>query len=287
MIEIGKNQCLNVVKKTDFGVYLGTQEERILLPKKQVPADLEIGDAIEVFVYRDSEDRLIATTHKPLITLGTVAKLKVKETTKIGAFLDWGLEKDLFLPFKEQIQKINAGDECMVTLYVDKSQRLCATMKVYNHLASAAGYEKDDRVTGIVYEIKPEMGAFVAVDFRYHGMIPRNELYGNIKPGDVIYGRVIKVRQDGKLDLSIRKKSYLQMDEDAHALLEYMDANGGEMEFTDKADPEFIKKKTGMSKNAFKRAVGRLLKEGRIDIRENSIVLKESKAEGRLTGEQI
>ena len=200
--------------------------------------------------------------------------MEVKETTKIGAFLDWGLEKDLFLPFKEQTRKINAGEECMVALYVDKSQRLCATMKVYNHLTSATGYNKDDKVTGIVYEIKPEMGAFVAVDFRYHGMIPRNELYGDIKPGDVIYGRVIRVRQDGKLDLSIREKSYLQMDEDAHALLSYMNTHGGKLGFTDKSDPESIKKKTGMSKNAFKRAVGRLLKEGRIVILEDDIILK-------------
>lgn len=274
MIEIGKNQCLNVVKKTDFGVYLGNEEERILLPKKQVPDDLEIGDGIEVFVYRDSEDRLIATTNKPLILLGMVAKLKVKETTRIGAFLDWGLEKDLFLPFKEQTYKVNAGDECMVTLYVDKSERLCATMKVYNHLTSATGYNRDDKVTGIVYEIKPEMGAFVAVDFRHHGMIPRNELYGNIKPGDIVYGRVIKVRADGKLDISIREKSYLQMDEDANQLLNYMESHSGKIAFTDKADPERIKKETGMSKNAFKRAVGRLLKEGKISIEADCILRK-------------
>lgn len=274
MIEIGKMQCLNVVKETDFGVYLGTEEERILLPKKQVPADLEIGDGIEVFVYRDSEDRLIATTNKPLIMLGMVAKLKVKETTKIGAFLDWGLEKDLFLPFKEQTYKISAGDECMVTLYVDKSQRLCATMKVYNHLEVAAGYNRDDKITGIVYEIKEEMGAFVAVDFRYHGMIPKNELYGKVAVGDIVYGRVLKVRNDGKIDLSIREKSYLQMDEDAQMLVKYMENNGRKLDFTDKADPELIKKKTGMSKNAFKRAVGRLLKEGKISIEKDSILLK-------------
>ncbi len=274
MIEIGKNQCLNVVKKTDFGVYLGTAEERILLPKKQAPADLEIGDAMEVFVYRDSEDRLIATVNKPLIMLGMVAKLKVKETTKIGAFLDWGLEKDLFLPFKEQTYKVCPGDECMVTLYVDKSQRLCATMKVYNHLATAENYQKDDKVTGIVYEIKPEMGAFVAVDFRYHGMIPKNELYGNVKPGDIVYGRIIKIRPDGKLDISIREKAYLQMDEDAEFLLKYMEKNGGRIEFTDKADPEQIKQCTGMSKNAFKRAVGRLLKAGKISIEKDGIIQK-------------
>lgn len=274
MIEIGKKQYLKVVKETDFGVYLGTEEERILLPKKQVPENLQIGDELEVFVYRDSEDRLIATTNEPLITLGTVAKLMVKDVTRIGAFLDWGLEKDLFLPFKEQVTKVHPHEECMVTLYVDKSQRLCATMKVYNHLLTAEGYQKDDKVTGIVYEIKPEMGAFVAVDFKYHGMIPKNELYGNVKCGDIVYGRVIKVRGDGKIDISIREKSYLQMDEDAVKLVELMEKNKGKFDFNDKADPDVIKVNTGMSKNAFKRAVGRLLKEGKISIESDSIILK-------------
>lgn len=274
MIEIGKMQCLNVVKTTDFGVYLGNEEQRILLPKKQVPQGLEIGDGIEVFVYRDSEDRLIATTNKPMIMLGMVAKLRVKETTGIGAFLDWGLEKDLFLPFKEQTCKIFPNDECMVMLYVDKSQRLCATMKVYNHLALAEGYKRDDKVTGIVYEIKEGMGAFVAVDFRYHGMIPKNELYGKIAVGDIVYGRVIKVRSDGKIDLSIREKSYLQMDEDADIILKYMENNDNKIDFTDKADPELIKQKIGMSKNGFKRAIGRLLKAGKILIEKDSIILK-------------
>lgn len=274
MIEVGKKQCLNVVKRTDFGVYLGTEEERILLPKKQVPSDLEIGDGIEVFVYRDSEDRLIATTNTPLITLGVVAKLRVKDTTPIGAFLDWGLEKDLFLPFKEQIYKVHVGEECMVMLYTDKSNRLCATMKVYNHLTTASNYSQDDHFTGIVYEIKPEMGALVAVDFRYHGMIPKNELFGNIKVGDIVYGRVIRVRNDGKLDLSIREKSYLQMDEDAALLLQYMESHNNQIPFTDKANPEIIKNETGMSKNAFKRAVGRLLKEGKVSIETSSIVKK-------------
>lgn len=274
MIEIGKRQCLNVVKETDFGVYLGMEEEKVLLPKKQVPQDTQIGDALEVFVYRDSEDRLIATTKEPLISLGTVACLKVKETTPIGAFLDWGLEKDLFLPFKEQIYKVRAGESCMVMLYVDKSTRLCATMKIYNHLISASGYKKDDRFTGIVYEVKPEMGAFVAVDFRYHGMIPKNELYGNIKTGEIVEGRVIKIRADGKLDLSLREKSYLQMDEDAKHLIAYLEQSGGKIPFTDKASSELIRVKTGMSKNEFKRAVGRLLKEGRIEITRDGIIMR-------------
>lgn len=274
MIEIGKIQCLNIVKETDFGVYLGTEDEKVLLPKKQVPEDAKIGDGIEVFIYRDSEDRLIATTNKPHITLGMAGCLEVKDTTPIGAFLDWGLEKDLFLPFKEQTYPVEPHEKCMVILYVDKSDRLCATMKVYNHMETATGYSRDDKVTGIVYEIKPEMGAFVAVDFRYHGMIPANELFGNVHVGDIIYGRIIKVRSDGKLDISIREKSYIQMDEDAKVLLEYIQNHNNSIPFTDKSDPELIKKEVKMSKNAFKRAVGRLLKGDKIIIKEDGIDLK-------------
>lgn len=274
MIEIGKKQSLNVVKTTDFGVYLGTEEEKVLLPIKQVPEDIEIGDALEVFVYRDSSDRLIATTNTPRLTLGETVVLKVKDVTRIGAFLDWGLEKDLFLPFKEQTHPVEVGMEVPCMLYVDKSNRLCGTMKVYNHLAIASGYNKDDQVCGIVYEIKPDMGALVAVDFRYHGMIPKNELFGNVKPGDVIAGRVLKVREDGKINISIRDKAYLQMDKDAEIVFQYIQKNGGSIPFTDKASPELIKAKLGMGKNAFKRAVGRLLKERKIVIGESQITLK-------------
>lgn len=274
MIEIGKKQSLNVVKITDFGVYLGTEEEKVLLPRKQVPEDTEIGDALEVFIYRDSSDRLIATTNTPRLTLGEAVVLKVKDVTRIGAFLDWGLEKDLFLPFKEQTHPVEKGMEVPCMLYVDKSGRLCGTMKVYNHLGIAGGYQKDDQVCGIVYEIKPDMGALVAVDFRYHGMIPKNELFGNVKPGDIVAGRVLKVREDGKLNISIREKAYIQMDKDAQIVLEYITNNGGSIPFNDKASPELIKAKLGMGKNAFKRAVGRLLKERKITIDEKSIRLK-------------
>ena len=133
MIELGKTQCLNVVKIVDFGIYLGTEEDKVLLPKKQVPQDIEVGDALTVFVYRDSSDRLIATTKTPKLELGQIAKLKVSEVGKIGAFLDWGLEKDLFLPFKEQTTHVEKGDTCLTALYVDKSNRLAATMRVYDY----------------------------------------------------------------------------------------------------------------------------------------------------------
>lgn len=274
MIALGEIQTLQIVKKVEFGVYVGdggNVEERVLLPKKQVPQQAQVGDAIEVFVYRDSKDRLIATTTKPMLTLGKVAVLQVAQVGKIGAFLNWGLEKDLLLPFKEQTKKVTAGEKCLVALYIDKSNRLCATMNVYPYLDTDSPYHKDDKVVGTVYEISSNFGAFVAVDNHYSGLIAQKELYGAVRIGDVINARVTGVKEDGKLDLSIREKAYLQIEQDAGRVLEIIDSFDGALPFTDKASPEVIKRETQMSKNEFKRAVGHLLKTGKIVITERAI----------------
>jgi predicted RNA-binding protein (virulence factor B family) len=236
-----------------------------------VPRGLEAGDPVEVFLYKDSSDRLIATTNEPKLTLGELAVLKVVDVGKIGAFLDWGLEKDLLLPFREQTAKVRKGDEVLAALYVDKSGRLCATMKVYEKLRQDAPYQKDDQVEGIVYDTSDNFGVFVAVDDCYSALIPKREAFGKLRVGERVHARVIKVREDGKLDLAVREKAFLQMDTDAQMLMERLEASGGKLPFTDKADPELIKRELGLSKNAFKRAVGRLLKSGKIEIREKSI----------------
>lgn len=279
MIRLGEIQTLQVVKKVEFGVYLGdgdNREDKVLLPRKQVPEDVQTGDKVEVFVYRDSKDRLIATTNMPRLTLGGVARLKVAQVDKIGAFLDWGLEKDLLLPFKEQTKKVSAGEECLAALYIDKSNRLCATMNVYPYLSMDSPYEKDDRVTGTVYEISQNFGAFVAVDDRYSALIPKRELYGAVEVGDTVNARVTEVKEDGKLNLSIREKAYLQIGQDAERILEIIDSFDGALPFTDKASPEVIRRETQMSKNEFKRAVGHLLKNGKITITERAIRKNES-----------
>lgn len=272
MMRLGEKQVLTVVKKVEFGVYLGSDEERVLLPKKQVPEGIEVGDPVEVFLYKDSSDRMIATTNEPKLTAGALAVLEVADVGRIGAFLDWGLEKDLLLPFKEQTTKVEKGDKCLVSLYVDKSDRLCATMKVYPLLKTDSPYKKDDIVKGTVYEISREYGVFVAVDNKYSALIPRREVYGRMYSGQQIEARVTAVKADGKLDLSVRGKIPEQMDEDAGRILGRMENNGGYLPFTDKAEPERIKEEFGMSKAAFKRAVGRLLKEGKVKIEENKIV---------------
>lgn len=274
MIELGKKQQLEVVRIKDFGVYLGENakdEAAVLLPKKQVPEGTATGNQIEVFIYKDSEDRLIATTGSPKLQVGEVAMLEVKEVGKIGAFLDMGLEKDLLLPFKEQSYPVRQGQKCLAALYVDKSQRLAATMRVYSYMSSESPYAKEDKVTGTVYEMNPDLGAFVAVDNRYYGLIPVKEIYGNIHEGDVVEARVTKVREDGKLDLSPRAKAHVQMDADSKLILKALEESDGVLPFTDKADPEFIKEKFNLSKNAFKRAVGHLLKAGNIKITDKTI----------------
>ena len=281
MIKLGEKQLLTIVKKVEFGVYVADAEaghkeyedieERILLPIKQVKENAGIGDTVEVFVYRDSKDRLIATTNMPKITLHKVALLKVAQVGKYGAFLDWGLEKDLLLPFKEQTGKVSEGDDCLVALYIDKSNRLCATMKVYKYLELESPYKKEEKVEGFVYELSDQFGAFVAVDNRYSALIPKKEVYGNIKVGDKVSARVTAIKADGKLNLSIREKAYLQMDVDAKRVLDLIDSYDGVLPFTDKANPEVIRREIQMSKNEFKRAVGRLLKEGKVEITEKAI----------------
>ena len=273
-MQLGKKQLLTVVKIVDFGIYLADPddpEDRVLLPKKQVRAGVRPGDQMEVFLYKDSRDRPIATTAEPLLTLGDVGRLKVKEMSRIGAFLDWGLEKDLFLPFRQQTRKVRAGEECLVALYIDKSGRLCATMNVYEYLRTDSPYGPDDPVPGTVYQISENFGAFVAVDDLYSGLVPKKEFYDQAKIGDRVEARVTGVKADGKLDLSLREKTYLQIDEDAEQVMKAIEEFGGVLPFSDKASPEVIKRELSMSKNAFKRAVGRLLKEGRVEITDKSI----------------
>nr|WP_294464018.1 S1-like domain-containing RNA-binding protein [uncultured Sellimonas sp.] len=272
-MKLGEKQVLTIEKEVDFGVYLGSEEEHVLLPKKQVPKGAEPGDPVEVFLYKDSKDRLIATTNEPKLTLGGLAVLEVVDIGKNGAFLDWGLEKDLFLPFREQTRPVKKGDHVLVSLYIDKSSRLCATMKVYEKLSCDSPYQKDDMVEGIVYELSDRFGVFVAVDGKYSALIPKREVYHNYRPGQTIRARVAAVKDNGKLDLSVREKAFIQMDVDAARLVEYMEQHGGRIPFTDKASPETIRAEFEMSKNEFKRAVGRLLKEKKIEIREKDIVL--------------
>ena len=274
----GKKQTLVMIKRVEFGIYLAETmkdaENKVLLPKKPVPADRQVGDPIDVFLYKDSNDRPIATVKEPKLTLGQTARLRVVSVGKVGAFLDWGLEKDLFLPYREQTTQVKAGDEVIAALYLDKSERLCATMKVYPYLQKESPYQKDDVVTGMVYEISHNFGAFVAVDDKYSALIPKKELYGDLHVLEQISARVTGVKEDGKLDLGIRQKAHLQMSEDADKVLSLLREKKGFLPLHDKSSPEQIRETIGMSKNEFKRAIGHLYKEHLIMLESDGIRLK-------------
>ncbi|MDF2821017.1 MAG: RNA-binding protein [Clostridiales bacterium] len=278
MIEIGKVQTLVVTKESQFGVYLnekpGMEDHSVLLPKGQVREGTKLGDSYEVFIYRDSKDRIIATINRPKLTIGQFALLKVTSVSNIGAFVDWGLEKELFLPYKQQIRKVEEGEEYLFGLYVDKSDRLCATMDIHYLLETNPPYVQGDWVEGRVYTISESMGVFVAVDDKYMALIPPKEVYETYSIGQVIKARVALVKEDGKIDLSVRQQVNVQMDDDAVKVLDAVIRNGGVLYLHDKSNAEDIKEQLSMSKSSFKRAIGRLFKNEKITICDDCIKIK-------------
>ena len=271
-MKLGEIQKLKIEKKVEFGVYLTDGTDKVLLPKKQVPEGAKPGDELSVFVYKDSKDRLIATTNTPKLSMGQFGVLAVSQINKVGAFLDWGLEKDLFLPFKEMTRQPSEGDEILVRLYIDKSQRLCGSMKgIYELLSKKPPYQVGDEVEARIYEFGHDFGTFVALEDKYSAMIPRHEDVTKYRIGDVIMVRITGIKEDGKCDVTIRDKAYVQMEDDAEALLDLIDSYAGVLPFTEKASPEVIKRETGLSKAAFKRAVGRLYKERKITLTDGKI----------------
>ncbi|SMB96073.1 hypothetical protein SAMN00017405_1453 [Desulfonispora thiosulfatigenes DSM 11270] len=266
MQELGKKHTLIITRVSKEGIYLKSQfsDIEVLLPKKEEMANVSIGDVISVFVYKDMDNTIKATLKEPKINLGEIASLKVVDVTEIGAFLDWGLDKDLLLPNKKQTYDITKGQDCLVSLYLNENDKLCATMRISDLLSSDSPYKVNDKVKGTIYDINEDMGAFLAIDNKYHGLILKNELYNTYNYGDKIEARVIKVRDDGKLDLSVREKAYLQMDTDTQIIMDAIEQGGGKLDLNDSSDPVIIKEKLMMSKKAFKRALGRLMKEDKI-----------------------
>ncbi len=281
MIYLGKKQKLTAQRETPFGLYLVGPEgekteasldvESVLLPKSLIPAGFKIGDALEVFVSMDSEDRPVATLDESPLELGGLARLTIKSITKIGAFLDWGLAKDLFLPYREQTHTHAEGDSVLVSLYIDKSGRLCATERIYPYLSSEAPYEKGEWVDGLLYEYLPNFGAFVAVDEKYSALIPNKELASIPEAGIKVHARVCAKRPDGKLELSLRDTIPAQLSGDGEMILKKLEEAGGFLPYHDKSDSETIKEVFNLSKNAFKRAIGHLYKEGLITITDKGI----------------
>lgn len=281
MIKLGEMQELEVIKKVDFGVYLKDigekTDEKVLLPLKQVPENTKVGDKINAFVYKDSNDRVISTIKKPKIVIGEIAYLKVVQMTRIGAFLNWGLEKDLFLPFKEQIGEIKLNGEYLVGLYIDKSERLCATMNLFKVLRTDSPYKVNDIVNGTIFSMKRGLGAMVAVEGKYLGLIHEGEILKPLHPGEVVEVRVSHIKEDGKLDLSLKDAPRLQIDKDGEKILNSLTKNKGLLPLNDDSSPEEINKVLGMSKSSFKKAAGRLMKKNIIEMTRSGIKLLDSK----------
>lgn len=278
MFKIGKTQKLYINRFSEPGAYLSDEingENEVLLPNKFVKDQMDIDDEVSVFVYKDSEGRLVATTQTALIEIQEIKKLKVVSDFRGGYFLDMGLDKDLLLPFGEAKDNLRKGKKVLVQMLLDEDEKLYATMKVYNHLTEATHYKTGDMVDGTVIEVKEPFGAFIAVDNQYHGLIPQNEMYAEIVEGATIKARVTRVKADGKLNLSIREKAHVQIDKDTEILLEALKQSEGILYLNDDTDPEIIKKRLNLSKRAFKRAVGRLYKEGLIELTSEGIKLTE------------
>ncbi len=276
MVEIGKFNSLRVVKELNFGVYLdGGESGEILLPKRYVPENCSQGDIVEVFVYKDSEDRIIATTEKPYVVVGDYALLKVVSVNEVGAFLDWGLMKDLLVPFREQGERMEEGKSYIVHVYFDeKSERLAASSNLAKFLNKIPPeYEEGQEVSLLVCN-ETEIGYRAIIDKSHWGMIYKNEVFQPLKIGQTIRGFVKKVRDDGKIDLSLQKAGYENIDDFTEIIINRLEKAGGYIAVTDKSTPETIYRLFGMSKKSYKKAVGALYKKKVIDIENNGIKLK-------------
>ncbi len=276
MLKIGNYNTLKVVKSVDFGLYLdGGEFGEILIPTRYVPENTEPGDDLDVFIYNDSEDRLIATTETPKAQVGEFAVLEVIAKNRFGAFLDWGLPKDLLVPYREQRMNFEIGDKHLVYVYLDEeTNRIVASTKTDKFLdKSDIEYQPGDAVTGLV-AYKNSIGYRLLVENAVWGMIYHDEVFQDIKRGSKITVYVKKVREDNKLDLTMQKPGYEAIKDFSDVLLDKIRDNGGKINITDKSDPETIKKAFNVSKKVFKKAVGKLYKEQRIDISDKEISLK-------------
>ncbi|HTO35860.1 MAG TPA: S1-like domain-containing RNA-binding protein [Flavobacterium sp.] len=274
-MNLGSYQILKIDRKTNVGLFLTDGKSDILLPNKYVPETYEIGDEIEVFVYLDHEERPVATTLKPYIILYDFAFLRVNHTNKFGAFLDWGLEKDLFVPFKEQAREMETGKRYLVYMYLDeKTNRLIATSRINKFLnLEPAEYEVGQKVDIIISHIT-DLGVNVIINKSHKGLVYKNDIFDEkIRPGDKTIGYIKAIRAENKIDVSLRKTGFEKTDEYADKILKILQNGKGFLPLHDKSNPEDIKNLLQMSKKDFKKAIGNLYRQKLIDIQENGIKL--------------
>jgi len=276
MVAIGDYNELEIVKQVDFGVYLDSDDGEILLPSKYLPADYRIGDTLNVFIYRDSEDRIIATTLVPKAKVGEFAALNVKQTNNYGAFLDWGLEKDLFVPFNNQRDAMQSGRDYVVYIYLDESSdRLVGTAKYEKYLKKeiedlAEGDEVDLLVAGFT-----DLGIKIIINNQYQGILYKNEVFRELSLGEKTRGFIKKIREDQKIDVSLQKSGFAEVTDASELVLQKLRTNGGRLDLSDNSSPEDIYNALGMSKKTFKKAIGTLYRAQDIVLHGTYITLKD------------
>ncbi len=268
MIEIGKYNTLRVIKVVDFGVYLdGEERGEILLPNEYVPKDCFPDDYLKVFIYFDSEDRIIATTEVPNIQVGEFAWMKVVSTSSVGAFLDWGLRKDLLVPFREQRDRMTEGKSYLVYAYVDDaSDRIVATAKIEKYLGNVPVQYKSGQEVDVLIARKSDLGYNVIVDNLHWGLVYRNEIFRPLRLGQKLKGYIKEVREDDKIDITLQKKGYDRINGIVERILEKLEDNGGVLDVSDKTAPEIIYNLFECSKKDYKKAIGTLFKERKIEL---------------------
>ena len=274
---LGKFNTLYALRRASCGIFLGESDgdQDVLLPNKYIPDSLELDGAIDVFIYKDSEDRIIATTLTPKILLHQFATLEVTEVNGIGAFLDWGLEKDLFLPFREQMSLVQKGDKVTVFLYLDeKTDRLVASAKVRKFAEEDVDLKEWEEVD-LLIDRKSDLGFQVIINNKYIGLLFANEVFQPLSKGDRVKGFIKNIREDGKIDVSLQKQGYNKIGDSQELLLKKLQENGGVLHLTDKSDAGLIVQKLKMSKKVFKKTVGALYKQRKIKIESDCIILNQ------------
>lgn len=278
MIKIGKTNNLKVVKKVDFGLYLdGGESGEILLPKRYVDESMEVGDELDVFIYCDSEDRLVATTEKPLIEVGEFGLLKAVEVNRVGAFMEWGLQKDLLVPFREQSQEIRVGGSYVVYAFLDNAtKRIVGSTKLNKYVGNRIPRYSEGDTVDILAVHKTDLGYKVIVDNLFWGMIYNNDLFDPLSPGDRIPAYVKTVREDGKIDVTLRERGGERVFQLANRIMGYLREAGGGMTLSDSSSPDEIKAVFQCSKKDFKKALGYLYKKGKILMADGGVTLSPS-----------
>lgn len=274
MIEIGQYNTLKIVRDTSVGLYLSDGKQDILLPNKYVPKKFEMGDELAVFVYLDQEERMVATTLKPYIKLNEFAYLRVSFTNKFGAFMDWGLEKDLFIPFREQARPMEKGKRYLVFMYLDhETNRLAGSSKISQFLDNEnLTVEEGEEVDLIVSHIT-DIGINVIINERHKGLLYKDQVYQDLRTGDRLTGYIKTIRPDNKIDVSIQQSGFAGIEPNAELILEELKASRGFLRLNDNSHPEDIKTVLKMSKKTFKKAIGTLYKQKLIEIKEDGIYL--------------